>query len=488
MPASRLFTRDFTLMTVGQIISLFGNAILRFALSLHVLALTGSAAVFGGILALSMVPTALLSPLGGILADRMPRARIMVILDFSTCAFILLFDALFARSGNLAAVTLFMVLLSLIQAVYQPSVQASVPTLVAEERLTAANGVVLQVQALTGLLGPVLGGILMGFFGIYPILAVSAGCFFGSAVLELFLHIPFTPQPRTAPLLIQARDDLAVAFRFLSRDYPALLRLLGIVALINLFLSSLFTVGLPYLVKVHLGLSDQLYGLAEAALGLGSILGGLLSATTVGQIRFESSHRYLLCNALLLLPVTVALVLPVPPLVSYGALLLCSPVPHSSPSRRRPFFKCRPPPRCWAKWALWSPPSPSVRCRRARPCTVRCSMSWRLLPGWRSSWAAGPPSCWHWPPVARCRGASVLLRACLYIRNMPGTEGSLPSRAPVYRKGRISIAGGNGAFQGAKGPVSGVFAVLNRPQAPFLHFYAGFGLFSSCLCPGNTVY
>ena len=39
MPASRLFTRDFTLMTVGQIISLFGNAILRFALSLHVLAL-----------------------------------------------------------------------------------------------------------------------------------------------------------------------------------------------------------------------------------------------------------------------------------------------------------------------------------------------------------------------------------------------------------------------------------------------------------------
>ena len=54
-----------------------------------------------------------------------------------------------------------------IQAVYQPSVQASVPTLVAEERLTAANGVVLQVQALTGLLGPVLGGILMGFLDVY---------------------------------------------------------------------------------------------------------------------------------------------------------------------------------------------------------------------------------------------------------------------------------------------------------------------------------
>ena len=51
MRSDRLFSRDFTLMILGQIISLFGNAILRFALSLYVLDTTGSAAVFGGILA-----------------------------------------------------------------------------------------------------------------------------------------------------------------------------------------------------------------------------------------------------------------------------------------------------------------------------------------------------------------------------------------------------------------------------------------------------
>ena len=77
MRSDRLFSRDFTLMVAGQIISLFGNAILRFALSLHVLDTTGSAAAFGGILAVSMVPTILCSPLGGVLADRVPRQRIM---------------------------------------------------------------------------------------------------------------------------------------------------------------------------------------------------------------------------------------------------------------------------------------------------------------------------------------------------------------------------------------------------------------------------
>ena len=73
MRSDRLFSRDFTLMVAGQIISLFGNAILRFALSLYVLDTTGSAAAFGGILAVSMVPTILCSPLGASLADRVPR-------------------------------------------------------------------------------------------------------------------------------------------------------------------------------------------------------------------------------------------------------------------------------------------------------------------------------------------------------------------------------------------------------------------------------
>lgn len=53
------FSRDFKLMVLGQIVSLFGNSILRFALSLYVLELTGSATAFGGILALSMIPTVL---------------------------------------------------------------------------------------------------------------------------------------------------------------------------------------------------------------------------------------------------------------------------------------------------------------------------------------------------------------------------------------------------------------------------------------------
>ena len=80
----KLFTKNFTLLILGQASSLFGNYILRLALSMYVLDATGSAAVFAGILSLAVVPSILLSPLGGILADRADKRKVMAALDFLT--------------------------------------------------------------------------------------------------------------------------------------------------------------------------------------------------------------------------------------------------------------------------------------------------------------------------------------------------------------------------------------------------------------------
>lgn len=81
---STVFNRDFTLVVIGQIISLFGNAILRFALPLYLLRKTGSSTVFGIVTAVSFIPMVVLSIIGGILADRVNKRNIMVTLDFST--------------------------------------------------------------------------------------------------------------------------------------------------------------------------------------------------------------------------------------------------------------------------------------------------------------------------------------------------------------------------------------------------------------------
>lgn len=318
---SRLFQRDFTIMILGQIISLFGNAILRFSLSLHVLEVTGSAAVFGTILAVSMIPTVLLSPFGGVLADRLPKQKIMTILDFVTAGLIVFYDAVYGSAGNLAAVTIFMILLTLIQAFYQPSVQASIPLLASKEQLMAANGIVMQVQALAGLLGPILAGILYGIGGVKPILAASAVCFFLSAVMELFLRIPHEKREADGSPVRMALLDIKGAVIYLIRENTCLFKLLIVVAGINLFLSALFIIGLPYLVKIYLGMSAQAYGFAEAAMGMGSILGGLVSGLAGKKIPFKHSHYFLLGTPLLLIPVILILLFQAPGKMIYAVLL-----------------------------------------------------------------------------------------------------------------------------------------------------------------------
>ncbi|WP_312353950.1 hypothetical protein [Aminipila sp.] len=89
-----IYSKDFVLVATGQIISIFGNQILRYALPLYLLTQTSSAALFGTISAAAFIPMLVIYPVGGIIADRLNKRNIMVLLDFSTSALILLFSLL----------------------------------------------------------------------------------------------------------------------------------------------------------------------------------------------------------------------------------------------------------------------------------------------------------------------------------------------------------------------------------------------------------
>ncbi|MEG0764096.1 MAG: MFS transporter, partial [Oscillospiraceae bacterium] len=132
------YGKDFILIVIGQIISLFGNGILRFALPLYLLRETNSPALFGIVTACSFLPMIFLSFLGGILADRINKRNIMVALDFLTAGIIFVF---FLSIGKVALVPLIIVVLMLLYGIsgtYQPTVQASIPILIASENILSA--------------------------------------------------------------------------------------------------------------------------------------------------------------------------------------------------------------------------------------------------------------------------------------------------------------------------------------------------------------
>lgn len=269
------YNHNFKLMIIGQIISLFGNAILRFSLSLYVLKVSGSASIFATILAVSILPTILLSPFGGVLADRVSRRTIMLGLDFLTSFLIFAFSMISAQHFSIPLVAVLMISLSVIQAFYQPSVQASIPLLVQEEQLMQANGIVVQINALATLLGPILGGLLFSLLPFSLLLNIAATAFFLSAILECIMRIPFQSAPSGGRMLAVIRTDMKESLHFLRYENPALIRLLLLLAALNLVLSSFITVGLPVISNITLALSPAFYGWLEAAIGIGSIAGSM---------------------------------------------------------------------------------------------------------------------------------------------------------------------------------------------------------------------
>ena len=321
---STLFKRDFTLVVIGQIISLFGNAILRFALPLYLLRETGSSALFGIVTACSFAPMVVLSMIGGVLADRVNKRNIMVGLDFCTAVLILIF---YLSLGKLPTVPLFIAVLMLLYGIsgtYQPSVQASIPLLVSSEKLMAGNAVINQVNTLSGLLGPVIGGIMFGMWGIYPILVLSIICFTFSAVMEIFIHIPHEKRIRKSGILTVVGNDLKESYQFVKTEKPIFFSVVFLISIFNLILSSVMIVGTPILITQALKMSDTMYGFTQGALALGGLCGGILTAAIAEKLKLKNSYILLLVCAASVALMGISLMFPIPAILSYLVITLMS--------------------------------------------------------------------------------------------------------------------------------------------------------------------
>lgn len=297
--------KDFNLMILGQVISIFGSTLLRFALSLYVLDATGSETLFATLYAISNIPM-LLAPLGGAIADRFNRRNLMVIFDFTSSAIVLCLILFMAvGSAPVAVIGVVMVLLSIVSSLYTPTVTASIPLLVAEDKLTGANGMVQAVQALSGVAAPILGGILYGVFGVRTLVILSCIAFFLSAVMEIFIKIPFVKREQEGHIVSTIMRDMKDGFTYvISKSFIWKAMLLA--ALINLVLTPLLIVGGPIILRVTLQSNDTMYGVGMGIINFASILGALTIGLFGKKMRVKTVYLWVAALALMLVPITLS--------------------------------------------------------------------------------------------------------------------------------------------------------------------------------------
>lgn len=329
--AHPLRSRDFVLLVAGQGISLFGNMMLRFAMSMWVLDETGSATIFATILAMSIVPTILLSPFGGVLADRVNRRTIMVALDAASGALVLACALVFAGIGfNIAAVATMQVLLAVLGAFETPTVQAALPQLLRNHGsnvLRQGMAVVNQVQQLSALLPSFLGGVLYAFFGIHLMMGVTVASFALAAALECFIRLGDPRGDATAePACEQPSpfDDLKAGIRFLTRERPNIFKLMLFAAILNFVVNGYSSVGFPYIIRTALGFDATVYGFSDGLLGVAGVAGAFIAGMVASRLSIKHMAPSLYALAFALIPQGIAFLLPIGNWAKLVALIVFS--------------------------------------------------------------------------------------------------------------------------------------------------------------------
>ncbi len=283
--------KNFIIIVIGQIISLFGNAIQRFSMSLYLLEFTGSTATFANILAISTIPYIIFAPIAGMLSDNVNRKKIMVYLDLF-CSILIGGYAVILLQGrdHEVIVAAVMFILSICYTLYGPAVVSSIPQIVEEDKLTSANGIINQVSSVVNFVGPILAGILYGLVGIKLIVIINAVSFLVSAVMELFLDIPDVIKSEDMVCDTTSKEekkvlsmdfvkksfvDMKDSFLYLKREKKIVLGIIASYAFCNIFLVPILSIVAPYFINILLGLPSEVYGIVEGICVLGMILGGL---------------------------------------------------------------------------------------------------------------------------------------------------------------------------------------------------------------------
>jgi MFS family permease len=277
--------RNFALLWSGGLISRTGDWLLDIGLSFYVYAVTGSALATSIALLSAFVPGLLLGSFAGVFVDRWDRRWTMIVSNLVLALGLLPLLAVHSRETIwIAYIVLFFE--ACVAQFVTPAQNALVPVLVDEDRLVSANALQSIGQESPRLLGGALGGVLVGFFGLYSVTLLDAISFFVVCVMIWLIKMP--AQPQTQPVEAQEVDaatSLAVAVKSFGREWLEGMQLiLGQYLLVVLFIiiavqslgEGVFGVLLIVFVKLVLHSGAAVYGSLMSFQAIGNLAGAFV--------------------------------------------------------------------------------------------------------------------------------------------------------------------------------------------------------------------
>ena len=183
-PVSPLWTRDFTIITLGSVISMLGNSMSGFALSLLVLDYTGSNLLYAIYIATFTLPQIVMPIFSGAILDRFSRKKTIYTLDFLSSGVYLVAALILSRGWfSFLMLALFCFIIGSINSIYYVAYDSFYPLLISEGNYSKAYSIASVLETLSALIIPIA-TYFYNLFGIAPLLSINALCFFIAATAE----------------------------------------------------------------------------------------------------------------------------------------------------------------------------------------------------------------------------------------------------------------------------------------------------------------
>ncbi len=278
--------RNFFLFLTRESLSLFGTIFLNISLALYTLSLTGSAGKFASVLALGLLPHLLLGMFAGAIVDRLDKRKLLLWLDISRCAFLLL---LFLYS-TLAPITEPVIYITVLffatcDLFVYPAFSTLLQSIVKKEDLTDANALDTTVVETVRILAPFLGTLVYSISGLGVVLLIHGLISFASAGATFFIATPAAEKRASTTTILQ---DVWAGLQLFTND----VRIASLVAngiLTHIFLFPFVMVGFPFMIKQIFHGSDIDFGVVESIQTAGSLLS--IFAVAFLQKRFSISEN-----------------------------------------------------------------------------------------------------------------------------------------------------------------------------------------------------
>ncbi len=275
----------FFIISIGQLISLTGTGMSRFAITIFAWQETGEVTALAMVGFFSFAPAVILSPIAGAIVDRSNRKLVMMLSDLAAGLMTIVVLILFA-TDQLQIWHLFVTaaFAAAFEAFQFPAYSAAITLMLPKDQYARASGIHSLVHSGSMIASPVLAGVLIGTIGIAGILAIDVVTFL---VAIFALVIVFIPQPEQTAAGREGQGSIwkesAYGFRYIF-DRPSLTGLLTIFFAIN-FIASFSMVLMSPMVLARTGDDQVVLGTVMSIFGFGGLAGGLVLSVWGGPKR-----------------------------------------------------------------------------------------------------------------------------------------------------------------------------------------------------------